>query len=122
MGLSTGTECSFRPMLLLLDSRDPGLMHETRTTPTRYPAAPSTSRVPRWAGARLVIPAAMGGGGVITLLFELSDGIGWALLVLGAWFLVPVIGSAVGPHGPVPSSTAPANDREARSAHVYRCT
>jgi hypothetical protein len=36
----------------------------------------------------------MVGGGVITLLFELSDGIGWALLVFGAWFLVPVIGSA----------------------------
>jgi hypothetical protein len=44
----------------------------------------------------------MVGGGVITLLFELSDGIGWALLVFGAWFLVPVIGSAVRP-----SSTAP---------------
>jgi hypothetical protein len=38
----------------------------------------------------------MVGGGVITLLFELSDGIGWALLVFGACFLVPAIVSAIG--------------------------
>jgi hypothetical protein len=60
----------------------------------------------------------MAGGGVITLLFELSYGIGWALLVFGAWFLMPVIGSAVGPRGLVPSSTAPGE--QARSAKRAR--
>jgi hypothetical protein len=95
-GAEIGFECSFWPMLLFLEPRDHGLMHTKPTALAPYLGAPSVNRIRRWAG-RHAFPAAMMASGVATLLFELSDGIGWALLVFGACFFVPVIRSAVGP-------------------------
>jgi hypothetical protein len=78
-----GRDCTPSTMALALGPGDPQAMTSRQTTRARPPGSPPRTRVRSRAG-RYVLAATVIGMGIVGI--ELSPGVGWVLILVGAWF------------------------------------
>lgn len=79
----TGRDCTSSTMALALGPGDPQAMTWRQTTLAGNPGSPPRTRVRGRAG-RYVLAAMVFGMGIVCI--ELSPGVGWVLILVGAWF------------------------------------